>query len=56
MTHLNMPGVWRVCKKFGFDFKKAVTGFDYSKNQIYPIIEGVIVLTKNKNKIVKEYK
>lgn len=51
MTHLKNKGIWRVCKKYKLDYKHAVIGFEYGQSNIYPIKEGIVVKSTDKDKI-----
>jgi hypothetical protein len=55
-THLKIKRARFICKKLEIDFKEALTGFETGANGMsYPVIEGVIVLNKDVDLVLKTH-
>ena len=47
LVHLDVKGIWRVCKKFKLPYRKACTGFEIKKSRTVAVMSGIIVFKKN---------
>ncbi|KAJ1919921.1 hypothetical protein H4219_001702 [Mycoemilia scoparia] len=42
-AHVKVQGAIKLCKRYGIDCAEAVVGFDFRKNRVIPVVQGVIV-------------
>ncbi|KIJ64619.1 hypothetical protein HYDPIDRAFT_90094 [Hydnomerulius pinastri MD-312] len=48
-VHIPFRGVAKIAKKLGFDYAEAVTGFEFKKRRAFPVLEGIVVATRNED-------
>ncbi|KAE9371312.1 Rad4-domain-containing protein [Stipitochalara longipes BDJ] len=54
-VHIPMRGTVKICKRLGFDFAEAVTGFEFGHRMAVPIITGVVVAEENYEAVMDEW-
>jgi len=54
-VHIPMRGTMKICKRLGFDFAEAVTGFEFGHRMAVPIISGVVVAEENYEAVMDEW-
>ncbi|POS83103.1 hypothetical protein EPUL_005015, partial [Erysiphe pulchra] len=54
-VHIPMRGIPKICRRLGFDFAEAVTGFEFGNRIAVPIVTGVVVAEENFDIIMEEW-
>ncbi|PMD36052.1 Rad4-domain-containing protein [Hyaloscypha variabilis F] len=54
-VHIPMRGTMKICKRLGFDYAEAVTGFEFGHRMAVPIITGVVVAEENYEAVMDEW-
>lgn len=54
-VHIPMRGIPKICRRLGFDFAEAVTGFEFGNRIAVPIVTGVVVAEENFDVIMEEW-
>ncbi|KAF1987407.1 Rad4-domain-containing protein, partial [Aulographum hederae CBS 113979] len=50
--HVPLRGTAKLCKKLGFDFAEACTGFEFGKQRAVPVLTGVVVALGNEHALI----
>lgn len=54
-VHIPLRGIPKICRRLGFDFAEAVTGFEFGNRIAVPIITGVVVAAEHYDVIIGEW-
>ena len=56
LVHIDVKSIWKVCKKFKIEYRKACTGFEVKKGRNVAAINGIIVFRKDEKFILENWK
>jgi len=51
-VHIPLRSTVRICKRLGFDYAEAVTGFEFGNKRAVPVITGVVVAEENEHAVI----
>jgi len=54
-VHIPLRGTRRICKRLGFDFAEAVTGFEFGNKRAVPVVTGVVIAEENEHAVIDEW-